>query len=400
MKHDLGAHELIPREEILSRIVNLQRRMEEKEIDLALLVQNVDLFYFTGTIQNGYLLIPQGKAPIFFVQKDYGRTVLETPLKCFKMNSFKDLPHHLREHGLEGKRTGMELDVIPVALFSRIRDLFPQWEISSISDEVKELRSVKSDFEIRQIKASGQIITEVFSRVKDHLREGMSEVELDGILTSVGRSLGHQGFLRMRGLNQEMMNIHVLSGETAAISPFADIPMGGCGVTPAIGQGSSLKKINRDEPVVIDYGGGYNGYVTDETRVFVLGHLKDHFQRAYRVALNILQATEAFAKAGEYPSRIYERAVEIATREGLAENFMGYGEAKVSFVGHGLGLEINELPIISKGGRRRLQPGMVFAFEPKFVFPGEGAVGVELDYIVREDGLERVTRFPKEIVYV
>jgi Xaa-Pro aminopeptidase len=204
----------------------------------------------------------------------------------------------------------------------------------------------------------------------------------------------------MRGLNQEMMNIQVVSGESGSVTSFCDTPLCGRGATPAVAQGSSSRRIGRDEPVVIDYGGGYNGYVTDETRVFVLGRLKPHLQRACQVALDILSETESFARAGELPSRIYERAREMVEKQGLAENFMGYGEGKVAFAGHGLGLEINELPIISRGGRKPLQTGMVFALEPKFVFPGEGAVGVELDYIVREKGLERVTRFPREIVYL
>jgi Xaa-Pro dipeptidase len=400
MQTEIDPCEFTPREEIFARIGTFQNKLKEKQIDAALLVQNVDLFYFTGTLQNGCLFIPQEREAVFLVQKDFARAAAESPLPCIKMTSIKDLPSLLREQGGGGKKVGMELDVIPVSFFDRIRGLFPQWKILSVSAEIKEVRSIKSDFEIRQIRRSGEMITRVFSSVKNHLHEGMTEVELDGILISMGRALGHQGFLRMRGLNQEMMNIQVVSGESGGVTSFCDTPLCGRGMTPAVAQGSSTRKIKRDEPVVIDYGGGYNGYVTDETRTFVLGQLKDHFQKAYQVALDILRETEFSTRAGELPSRIYERAQEMAAREGLTDNFMGYGEGKVAFIGHGLGLEINELPIISRGGRRPLQPGMVFALEPKFVFPGEGAVGIELDYIVRENGLERVTQFPREIVYL
>jgi len=398
MQEEMIPCELTPHEEVFSRIRAFQKRLQATHTDAALLVQNVDLFYFTGTLQTGYLFTPKDGEPLFLVQKDYARAAAESPLRCVKIGSMKELPALLREEAGTHKRVGMELDVVPVALFDRIRGLFPGWEIPSVSVEIKEVRSVKSDFEIEQIKRSGEIITGVFSRVKNHLREGMTELELDGILISIGRALGHQGLLRMRGLNQEMMNIQVVSGESGSVTSFCDTPLCGRGATPAVAQGSSSRKIGRDEPVVIDYGGGYNGYVTDETRVFVLGRLKPHLQRACQVALDILSETESFARAGELPSRIYERAREMAEKQGLAENFMGYGEGKVAFAGHGLGLEINELPIISRGGRKPLQTGMVFALEPKFVFPGVGAVGVELDYIVREEGLERVTRFPREIV--
>jgi Xaa-Pro aminopeptidase len=197
-----------------------------------------------------------------------------------------------------------------------------------------------------------------------------------------------------------MMNIHVLSGESASVTTYSDTPFGGPGLNPAIAQGSSARLIGRDQPVVIDYGAGYNGYVTDETRTFVLGRLKDPFVKACHVALDIIAELESFGRAGVVPARIYERTQEMADKAGLRPHFMGYGEGQVAFVGHGLGLEINEWPVISKGEKRPLQPGMVFAFEPKFVFPGEGAVGIECDYIVRENGLERVTQFPKDVVYL
>jgi Xaa-Pro dipeptidase len=398
MPEDYGTLDLTPAEEIKTRIGNLQEKMKEKGVDLALILQNADLFYFTGTLQRGYLCIPRDGEPVFFVQKYYDRAVRESPLPCIKVKGMKDLPNLLQDHGITGKQLGLELDVLPVSLFNRIRDLFGNWEVLDISSEIKAIRSIKSAFEIEQIKQSGKIIDQVFSSVSNHLREGMSELELDGILFSIGRAAGHQGLVRMRGFNQEMMNIYVLSGANACTTSFGDTPLCGLGATHAIAQGSSSKKIKRNEPIVIDYGGGHNGYVTDETRTFVIGELKDHLERAYQVARSIIDAVESSAKPGDLATGIYERAKAIAGEEGLDPYFMGHGEGQVAFVGHGIGLEVNEWPIIGRGFRRPLEAGMVFAFEPKFVFPGEGAVGVELDYIVRKDGVERVTHFPTEIV--
>ena len=392
--------DLTPAEEIKARTTKLQEKMSEKGIDLVLILQNADLFYFTGTLQRGYLCIPQDGEPVFCVQKYYDRAVRESPLQCIKVKGLKALPNLLRDHGITGIRLGLELDVIPVSLFNRIRDLFGNWEVFDISEEIKAIRSIKSVFEIKQIKRSGEIIDQVFPSVSNHLREGMTELELDGILASIGRAKGHQGFLRMRGLNQEMMNIHVLSGANACASSFGDTPLCGLGATHAIAQGSSAKRIKRDEPIVIDYGGGHNGYVTDETRTFVIGELKDHFKHAHQVARSIIDAVESSAKSGDVATSIYERAKAIAAQEGLDPYFMGHGEGQVAFVGHGLGLEVNEWPIIGRGFPKPLEPGMVFAFEPKFVLPGEGAVGIELDYIVREDGLERVTHFPTDIISI
>ena len=400
MADDIEGFELTPLEEIRARTKALQNKMREKGVDLTLILQNADLFYFTGTLQRGYLCIPQEGEPVFFVQKYYDRAIRESPLQCIKVKGMKALPNLLRDHGITGKQVGLELDVIPVSLFNRIRDLFENWEALDISSEIKEIRSIKSTFEIQQIKQSGTIIDQVFSAVKQYLREGMTELELDGILVSIGRAAGHQGLVRMRGFNQEMMNIYVLSGKNASTVSYGDTPLCGSGANHAIAQGSSPKKIRRNEPIVIDYGGGHNGYVTDETRTFVIGKLKDHLEQAYHVARSIIEDVESSAKPGDLGTGIYERAKAIAAKEGFDPYFMGHGEGQVAFVGHGIGLEVNEWPIIGRGFRRPLEPGMVFAFEPKFVFPGEGAVGVELDYIVRDDGLERVTHFPTDIVSV
>ena len=393
-------YELTPSDEISRRIKRLQEEMAKKEIDLALVIQNVDLFYFSGSIQRGYLFVPSEGEAVFFVEKNYQRAVGETPLKCIQTPSLKALPNLIGEHGFHGSSVGMEFDVIPVAMFNRLKTFFKHWETVDLSREIKKIRSVKSEFEISQIKKAGRIVTQVFSEVKNHLREGVTELELDGILTSIGRALGHQGLLRMRGFNHEMMNIHVLSGTSGSVVSYSDTPLAGHGLSPAIAQGSSIRMIERDQPVVIDYGAGYNGYVTDETRTFVIGRLKSHFEKACQIALRMIAEIESSAGAGELPGHIYERMQEIAEKEGLASNFMGYGQGKVSFVGHGLGLEINEWPILSKGKKRPLQSGMVFAFEPKFVFPNEGAVGIEVDFIVREQGLERVTQFPTDAIYL
>jgi Xaa-Pro aminopeptidase len=392
--------ELTPPEEIRARTKALQNKMAEKGIDLSLILQNVDLFYFTGTLQRGYLGIPLQGDPVFFVQKYFDRAVAESPVPCVKVKGIKAVPNLLLDRGIGGKRLGLELDIVPVSLFDRIKKLFQSREVVDISDEIKEIRSIKSAFEIKQIKQSGTTVDHVFSAVRHHLREGMSELELDGILVSLGRAAGHQGLVRMRGFNQEMMSIYVLSGANACTISFGDTPLCGLGSTHAIAQGSSSKRIKRDEPIIIDYGGGHNGYVTDETRTFVIGRLKEHLERAHGIAQAIIDDVESYTRPGASPASIYDRAKTLAIKEGLGPYFMGHGEGQVAFVGHGLGLEVNEWPVIGRGFTRPLQAGLVFAFEPKFVFPNEGAVGIEVDYIVNEDGIERITRFPTEIVAV
>jgi Xaa-Pro aminopeptidase len=164
--------------------------------------------------------------------------------------------------------------------------------------------------------------------------------------------------------------------------------------------GSSFKKVEKGVPICIDYGGGYNGYVTDETRVFVIGGLDEAFGRPYETSKQIIEDAAAYGKEGVDAVELFERAAALAGKAGLEANFMGFGEGKVSFVGHGLGLEINELPVITPKHHTTLRDGMVFAFEPKFVLPDKGSIGIEVDFIVRKDRLERVTDIPLDIVYL
>lgn len=400
MLKSLNVGELTPKEEIHARINKLKAKMEEQGIALAIILQNVDLFYFTGTLQKGVLAVSVDKGPVFFVEKSLQRAAAETPLEITPIKRDKDIKDILSGLGMLKGRCGMELDVLPVLVFERWKGILGYDNIVDVWPPIRDLRLIKSPFEIRQIKRSGEIVSQVFIKAKEVIREGMREVDIAALLESEGRIHGHQGFLRMRGLNQEMMNVYVSHGFSGTVVSGADVPISGAGVTHAIPQGPSVNKVQRGIPLLVDYGGGYNGYITDETRTFTVGELKDIYLKGHEVAREIIEETMDFAKEGIVGTEVFTKAFLRTKREGLDEYFMGYGEGKVSFIGHGLGLEINELPVITPRHEIVLQEGMVFAFEPKFIIPGEGSVGIEVDFIVRKDGLERVTDSPINIVYL
>jgi len=400
MLKSLNVAELTPKEEIQGRIDKLKKRMEKQGIDLAIILQNVDLFYFTGTLQKGVLAVSVDRDPVFFVEKSLARAEAETPLEITPIKRDKDIKDILGDLGMLGGRCGMELDVLPVLVFERWRNILGYDNAVDAWPLIRDLRLIKSPFEIRQIKRSGEIVSHVFEKAKEIIREGMREVDIAAMLESEGRMHGHQGFLRMRGLNQEMMNMYITHGLSGTVVSGADVPISGAGTTHAIAQGPSVNKVQKGIPLLIDYGGGYNGYITDETRAYAIGELKDIYLKGHAVAREIIEETMAFAKEGVDGTEVFMKALHRTKHEGLYEYFMGYGEGKVGFIGHGLGLEINELPVITPRHKIILQEGMVFAFEPKFIIPGEGSVGIEVDFIVRKNGLERVTDSPIDITYV
>lgn len=399
MYESLNNCDLTPRQEIETRIANLQRKMMENAIDYAVVLQNMDLFYLTGTLQKGVLIVRVDRPPLFFVEKSLERAAQESPLDIIPIRKDKDVGEIARKEGVKG--TGaMELDVIPVALCERWKSILGSSNVLDISPSIRDLRLIKSEFEIRQFIESGKIITRVFEKAKQVIKEGMREIDVESELIAEGRKAGHQGFLRMRGLNQEMMPGYVTQGYSATIHSYADVPIAGLGTTHAIAQGASNNRIVPGIPIIVDYGGGYNGYITDETRTYAIGTLKDIFLKGYEVSRNIVDETIDFARSGIDATEIFTRAAARVKDANLEQYFMGHGEGQVSFAGHGLGLEINELPVITARHKTVLKEGMVFAFEPKFIIPGEGAVGIEVDFIVRKDGLERVTDSPLDIIYI
>ncbi len=390
--------ELTPAIEISNRISALREKMARAGVDFSVILGNTDLFYFSGTTQKGILVIPLAGDPLLFVEKNQDRASQESPLPILPIHSDRDLSGVLSAKGILRGRGGMELDILPVSSYERFRRILAFDAFVDISPLIRETRMIKSAFEIRQLLRSGEIMDAVFAKAREVIREGQREIDVEAELVAEGRRQGHQGLLRMRGFNQEMMCLYVISGQAGAIPTAVNVTIAGQGVTAALPQGSSLRRIGRDQPIILDYGAGYNGYITDETRAFVVGSLKEKFLRAYDVAREILEETATIAREGTECTGIFERARNKAKAADLDDQFMGYGPGKVSFIGHGLGLELNELPVITPRHSQVLTEGMVFALEPKFVFPGEGSIGIEADFIVRRETLERLTRTSLDLV--
>ena len=392
--------ETVPEQEIECRIRNFQLSLQEMDLEGAFILQNADLFYFSGTIQSSVLFIPRQGEPILMVQKGLQRARQESPLKnIFPVTGRGQIKKVLRDFGfLDLKKMGLEMDVLPINLYFRYQQTFPGCDWSDVSRAILRLRMIKTPYEVEQIRRAAGILHQGYMGIKEILREGVTELEVDGHLALIARREGHMGILRMRGWNQEMTYAHVLSGESGATLSFLDSPHGGKGNTPAMAQGASSRRIGRNEPIGVDYGIGVNGYVADQFRTFVIGDLPDELMRAHDFSVEIHSLFVKEAKPGVSCSDLYRLALKKAEKTGFGQYFNGYGEGKVRFVGHGLGLEIDEYPILTPRFNQRLEPGMVIALEPMFVFPGKGIVGIEDDYLVTETRVERLTLTDQTVI--
>lgn len=385
---------ITPAGELENRYRKLQSYMAEEGIEAVIILQNADLFYFTGSIQSGNLYIPCEGEPLYMVRKDFRRARMESGLKeVMPFSSMKDIPALLADYGYpQAKRIGMELDVLPVNFFERYRKVFPQREFSDATPLIRKVRMIKSDHEIRIIQEAAHQVDKVCQRAREIIREGMSDFELAAELEFTARKERHQGLLRMRAFNAELFYAHVFSGADSAVPAYMDTPLGGVGISPAFSQGAGYRKIGRNEPIIIDFAGCLDGYMVDQTRVFAIGGLSDRLRKGYEDMLRVQERMMALAGSRATWGGIYDECLALAVEMGYADSFMGSKGAQVSFIGHGIGIEIDEYPFLARGfGDMYLEPGMVFAFEPKVVFPGEGAVGIENTFYLTDSGLKLLT---------
>ena len=389
----------VPRGELERRIGAFQARLRRDGVDAALVVQNADLYYLAGTVQQSHLLVPADGEPVLFVRKTLERAREESALAQIEpLPSLRQLGELVAERlGGPAATVGLELDVLPVAQFRRYEGLLPQARFVDVGAALVAQRAVKSPWEIERVEAAARVAAAVFERIPDILCEGLTEAAFAGLVEAQARALGHQGIIRMRAFNGEMFYGQLLTGTSGAVASFLDTPLAGMGLSPAVAQGVSFKPIGRGEPVVFDFVPVVDGYTADFTRIFTLGPLPDELVRAYDAARRAQAAVAACARPGVACRVVYETAVAVADEAGLGAYFMGHGAAQVRFVGHGVGIELDELPVLSPNDRP-LEEGMVFALEPKFVFPGLGAIGIENTWRVTADGIERLTRAPEGIV--
>ncbi|MGW8192799.1 MAG: M24 family metallopeptidase [Desulforhopalus sp.] len=396
MKEDTKA---VPAGELETRISNLQRALGVRGVGGALIIQKTDLFYFGATAQQGWLYVPVEGKPLLMVFKDYKRAQRESPLEAIvSCSGLRKIPELLDHYGYRRPEVlGMELDVLPANLYFQYSAAFKEAKLDDISYDLRLIRAVKSPFEIEKVRAAAHFSDEVAARVPKILEEGKKEVALAGELEGYARSLGHQGIVRMRLWNSELFYGHLMSGDAAAVASYLASPTGGSGVSAVVGQGAGYKRIKRNEPILVDYVFALDGYISDHSRIFSLGTLSKELQSAHEAMLEIQESIKVEAKPGVICGELYELMVSLAEKKGYGDYFMGVGERRIRFTGHGVGLELDEFPFIAKGQRLGLEAGMIIALEPKAIFPGIGVVGIENTHLVTENGLESLTRFPDAI---
>ncbi|HXE98510.1 MAG TPA: Xaa-Pro peptidase family protein [Dongiaceae bacterium] len=380
------------------RIIKLQQELKSKGIDGALIIYPIDVYYFSGTRQNGTLWVPAEGNPMLMVRKSYARAVKESLIEDTRpFPSSKEFPALFSD---AVKKVGMTFDVVPVQQYNYYAKLIPGREFVDISSINREIRSIKSDWELDQLRRSGAGLCSVFRQVPDFLRAGMRELDLAAEFEIRLRKIGSEGYIRMRAFNQELFHGLAVSSSSAVEPGFFDGAVTGRGLSSAAPHGSSTDIIQPDTPIFIDYTGVFNGYITDMTRIFVMGTLDPELTHAFATSLSIQKYLVDNLKPGAICEELFARSAEMAEQAGLGRNYMGAPGENAKFVGHGVGLELDEFPVLAQGFKVPLQLGQTIAIEPKFVIPGKGVIGIENTFAVTATGGERLTDIPDDIVHI
>jgi Xaa-Pro aminopeptidase len=392
--------DLLPRCEAEQRVSRLQARMREASLDAVFVFQNADLFYFCGTVQSGLLCIPPSGEPIYLVQKSLTRARAESPwTRLTGMPNPKKAPDLLAAEGVTALgHVGLELDVLPANHLFRLQRLFPATEFVDTSDAIRTIRMIKSPYEAAQIRQAAAMLARAFREIPGWLRPGIREIELASRLEGFLREQRHQGLIRMRSFNGEMAYGALSAGPSASYPTCFAGPVGFVGLYPAIPNGAGDRPLSPGDTLMADIVGGYGGYIADKTRTFALPPVAPDLREAHDFVLDLMTEIEGSLKPGVICEDIYNQCLARIEESPYTEGFMGVGDSRVRFLGHGVGLELDELPVLAPGFDMPLETGMTIAVEPKIFFPGRGGVGIENTYLITESGFENLTDFPEEIL--
>src|SRR5437016_3245742 len=368
------------------------------DCDALVILQNVDQYYLTGTMQSGVLWFPREGEPLLAVRKSYERAKTESAVKnLVPLKTYSELPALIPNPGVT---VGFELDVLPVATYQQVSKYFSKSKIVDGSTAVKSARSVKTPYEVECIRRAAQQLDTMFLDIPSQLREGLPEFELAARIEYVLRMAGHQGLTRVRRFNMEMHYGAVSFGETASYPHAFDGPVGVRGLYAAAPMMGSRRVLKRNEPVMIDICGGYAGYIADGSRTYSIGALSQQMKDTHQFILELNGWIEGQLRPGKIPSEIYSSIMDRVAKTSFGQHFMGAGENQVKFVAHSVGLELDEIPVIAPKFDAPLEPGVVLAVEPKVFYPGLGGVGTENTYVINDSGCERLTLCPQEIYTV
>lgn len=390
--------QLLADDELALRLERVKNALVSAGADSVLISDSANIFYLTGRVFAGYIYYNiADKEPIYIVRRP--NDLISD--RAVRLGRFAEITTLIKENPkcTAPECIALELDILNFNMAKRLMDALPGTGFANASPVMRAARAVKTRLEQHLMKESGVRHARVYSRIPHIYQQGMTDIELQVEIERQSRLEGNLGIFRINGCDMEIYMGNVLTGENSDIPTPYDFAMGGAGLNPSLPVGADGSLIEPHHTVMVDVNGNFTGYMTDMTRCFALESLDDKTLAAHQLSIDIVHALTDMARPGVEAKKLYEKAESMAKEAGMAEYFMGHRQ-HAAFVGHGLGIEINEAPVISPRSRDILEAGNAIALEPKFVIPGQGAAGIESTILVKTEGpAECITNAPEQIIY-
>ncbi len=400
MTKKLKCIEMLPVEEV-ERRHNMCRNLYQdlnSEISGLLVFSRLNIYYLTGTLGDGVLWLPTTGEPVLFLRKGIKRAKVESPLKQIELfNDFSTMLEHCTSRGLQSNaKIAVEMGAVPWSVANELQSIFVGHRFINADMVLAKARSRKSLWELNKMRIVGERHHHgLFDIMPNRLSIGMSERDVARLSWDIFFGLGHGGINRMGNFGEECFLGHIAAGDNGNYPSHFNGPLGLKGdhpSTPYMGNASSFWQ--KGELLALDIGFLLEGYHTDKTQVYFAGKasaMPDNAKRAHDACIEIQNKAAEALKVGAIPSQIWADAIKRADKLGINEGFMGLGNNKVPFLGHGIGLVVDEYPVLANRFDEPLIEGMTLAIEPKVGIAGLGMVGVENTYEVTPQGGKSIT---------
>ncbi len=389
----------VPVSELESRQNALSLALKSGGFESILIDDPVELYWLTGGRQNGMLLVGSEGSEVetkHWVRRSLERAVFESggddsPHESEKQPRMASLSDALASAGCTEKPS-MLSGKVPHDRWSFLNSKMSDLPGESLDGTgiLFSLREVKSNWEIQMHRESGEINRRMFEAVNEVGREGCTELDLAAAADSVSREAGFGGRIRMRRWPMDCDRVVVAAGRSGSVPSYFDSAIGGLGASPISSLGAGFARVKKGEPVLVDIVHLHRGYVSDCTRMFSLGGLTSEWESRLDDMVEIKNAVVGLLGKGEDCSSAWIRGSEMAAEMGHSENLMGMSPNQSSFLGHSVGLELDETPVVALGFDRELKFGGTMAIEPKVIHE-DGAIGNEDTWVRTEDGMECLT---------
>jgi Xaa-Pro aminopeptidase len=391
--------EQLPMTEVSERMARLRDHVTRLCPDAGgiLVFSRLAIYYLSGSWANGMLYVPLSGDPVLLCRKGVERSRLDSPLThILEYKSYSQVPGLLHEVGVGlNNHLAVEMTGLSWSMGDLLRSKLPEVTFVSGDAALNWTRAVKTPWELDKLRLAGQRHDQALNDTLPALiRPGMTEREIALAVWDAFYTHGHQGMMRMQNAGEEIFLGHVAAGDSGNYPSAFNGPLGLRGAHPVLPfLGYAGKVWQRHEPLALDCGFCLEGYHTDKTQIYWAEEavVPDEADRAHDFCVQLQEFLADRLVPGAKPSELYRDCIRIVLQNDLGEGFMGLGRNKVGFLGHGIGLAIDEWPVIAPSFDTPLEENMVLALEPKIGIPGLGMVGTENTFVVTPQGGQCLT---------